>query len=95
MFTSDLTGDVSSNIDAIKSIFKNHLLRKWMSDNSFYPEVLEYTTTDEDTSQAIVDTLKSHLVGVMKNTDMLVNVMKKFKLATNADLNPSEEQPEY
>ena len=95
MFTSDLTGDVSSNIDAIKSIFKNHLLRKWMSDNSFYPEVLEYTTTDEDTSQTIVDTLKSHLVGVMKNTDMLVNVMKKFKLATNADLNPPEEQQEY
>lgn len=95
MFTSDIAGDVSGNIDAIKSIFKNHLLRKWMSDNSFYPEVLEYTTTDEDTSQAIVDTLKSHLIGVMKNTDMLVNVMKKFKLAVNSDLSPPEQEQSF
>jgi hypothetical protein len=85
MFTSDIAGDVSSQIDSVKSIYKNYLLRKWMADNNFYPEVLQYASSDNDESNAMSDTLKSHLVNVMKNTDLLIKSMGKFKLASNAD----------
>jgi len=86
IFSENIAGEVSNHIDTIKNIYKHHLLRNWMNQNNFYPEVLEMIGTNEEETENMLTVISEHLTGTMKTTDKLLNVMKKFKAAVNKDL---------
>lgn len=86
IFSEDISGEMSNHIDTIKNIFKHHLLRKWMNDNSFYPEVLNLVGNNEEDIENMLTVVTEHLTNTMKNSDKLLNIMQKFKEAVNKDL---------
>lgn len=86
MFAENVAGELSNHIDTIKNIYRHHLLRKWMSDNNFYPEVLELAGMDDEETENTLNVITEHLTATMRNSDKLLNMMKKFKEATDKDL---------
>lgn len=86
IFTSDVTGEISDSIDSVRSIYKNYLLRKWMSDNNFFPEALDITSELEEEVEPILNIITGHLSSTMRNSTKLLSLMSKYKLATNIDL---------
>jgi len=95
IFTQDISGNISEEVDYIKDIFKHYLLRKWMSENNYYPEVLDLLKVDDEEIESIMNSITTHLVNVNKNSLDLMSIMKKFKEASNKDLEDikSEEEP--
>lgn len=91
IFSDEIAGSLASNIDNIKNIFKHHLLRQWMAENNYYPEVLEFINDDDESREKMIELLKDHLLGIMRNTDHFLLTMRKFKKAINADLNEEED----
>jgi hypothetical protein len=61
-----------------------------MSNNNFYPEVLEFGKQNNETNDAdkLVDLIKEHLVGTSRNADKLLNLLQTYKEALNKDLEP-------
>lgn len=49
----DFVGDVNMAVDAIKEAIKNTLLRKWMIDNNYMPELLQINAKNSDGELAI------------------------------------------
>ena len=44
----ELLGDMSDKVDNIKTIMKTILVKKWMTDNGYMPEISQFLTRDED-----------------------------------------------
>lgn len=86
IFSEDVSGDMSAHIDTIKNIYKHYLLRKWMGDNNYLPELLEISGTDREESDELMKTISSHLISTMRNGGSLLNTLKVFKEAANKDL---------
>lgn len=86
MFSEDVAGKITEHIDTIKNIYRHALLRKWMSENNFYPEVLELAGTNPEDNEAMLNVITEHLTSMMRNSDKLLNEMDKFKKAVNKDI---------
>ena len=88
IFSENIAGELSNHIDTIKNIYKHHLLRAWMTNNNFYPEVLEFGKLNNDTDDAdkLIELIKEHLVGASRNSDKLLNLLQTYKDALNKDL---------
>lgn len=86
IFSQDISGEISNHIDTIKNIWKHYLLRKWMAENNFYPEVLELYNEDAEDTENMLATITNHLSSTMRNSDSLIKLMQKFKLAADRDL---------
>lgn len=86
--TSDLTGEVSGNIDAIKAVVRNYFIRKWQSDNGFMPELNDIVTADEDGKATlnIYEMNKNHMEGVMRSAVEFIKSLQAIKQAADADL---------
>ena len=88
IFSENIAGELSNHIDTIKNIYKHHLLRAWMANNNFYPEVLEFAkpNNEADDADKLIDLIKEHLVGTSRNADKLLNLLQTYKEALNKDL---------
>jgi len=87
IFSEDLAGDISNNIESIRNAYKHYLLRKWMADNNFYPEALEITDTNAEDVESLLTSITTHLTATMRNSDKLFRIMKEVKAAVDMDLN--------
>ena len=45
---NELVGEISGNMDQVKNIMKTVLIKKWMNDNNYIPEVGEFMTLDDE-----------------------------------------------
>jgi len=86
VITSDLSGELSSHIDSIKTTYKHHLLRKWMSDNNYYPELFDIVRPLDTTNTNSVEIIKTELSTIMSNISNIFTGMEKFKDASDKDL---------
>lgn len=97
LFADDVSGDISAHMDTIKNLYKNHLLRKWMADNNYFPEVLEIANENDEETEALLSSLVNHMTFTMRNSGKLMRLMKDFKEASNKDLertmNGEESEP--
>ncbi len=85
-FAADVAGDVSEHIDTIRNVYRHYLLRKWMSENNFYPEVLDLAGSDLENIDGMISSMTEHLSSTMRNSASLLSLMEKFKKAVNSDL---------
>lgn len=76
----------SVNIAQIKSVYKNHLLRKWCATNNFYPEIAEFNSAEEEEIENMLASITSHLAGTLSVSTKLITTMKEFKDAVSKDL---------
>lgn len=87
IFSENIAGELSGHVDTMRSLLKHGLLRKWMADNNFLTETLQFTSDDPEEVETLIATLSQHLSSTMRNSDKLLRVMKDFRLAVNKDLN--------
>lgn len=86
--TSDIAGNISSNIDAIKAVVKAYYIRKWMADNGYMPELNDIVTADDEGKPTldIYGVNQAHVEGLVRSlTKFMVN-MKPSIDASNKDL---------
>lgn len=86
IFGEDVSGEVSAHVDTIRNIYRHYLLRKWMSNNDFYPEVLELSGTEHEDIDNMIASMTEHLGSTMRNSASLLKTMAKLKDAVNTDL---------
>lgn len=93
--TSDIAGEISSNMDSIKSIVKSYYLRRWMSENGYMPELNDIVTSDEDGKATldIYDVNKNHLEGLIRSAEKFIKSMQPVKTAADTDLENLGVQP--
>lgn len=87
-FPTELIGEVGNNIDNVKSILKNHFIRKWMAENGFMTELNDIVTTDEDGKPSIdlYEINKLHMEGVIRSTVNLIHSLQGIKQAADKDI---------
>lgn len=86
LFPEGIAGELSPHIGTLQQIYTNYLLRKWCSDNNYFPELLELTSDGQEEIESITKIIIGHLTGTMKNSTALLVAMQKFKEAVGVDL---------
>lgn len=88
MFNNVLVGDISNHTATIKSIYKAHLIRDYMSRNNIFPELLKLSAKGADGKPEIdlTKAYKSHLQSVMQNVTHLIKTMQPAIKAVNKDI---------
>lgn len=87
IFSENIAGDLTNHIDTMRNVYKHGILRKWMADNNFLTETLQFTSDDVEEVEVLITTLSQHLSSTMRNSDKLLRAMKEFREAVNHDLN--------
>lgn len=86
LLSENVSGDISQDIETLRTQYYHYLLRKWMSDNNYYPEALDIASGEFEDVDNLIAVLSQHLQSTMRNGDKLLRVMKDFRLAVNKDL---------
>ena len=86
IFSENISGNITAHIDTIKNVYKHYLLRKWMSENNFYPEALDISCNSEEDVKNMLSVITDHLTSTMKNSNKLLSIMQLFKKAVDKDL---------
>lgn len=83
MLPSELGGKASEYVDAIKAAWKAALMRKWMAENNYAPELFDITNRDEEGKPMadLLELTKSYNENVMLN---IMNFIKKMGPAIEA-----------
>ena len=84
--SEDISGEMANHVDTVKNVFKHHLLRKWMAENNYYPEVLEISGTNSDEVDGMLSLITEHLSYSTRNGAKLLKMMQEFKKAVDSDL---------
>lgn len=94
IFSSDVLpqefgGATNEYVDAIKSAWKAALMRRWMADNNYTPELFDITNRSEDGQPManLLEMTKSYTENIMLNIVSFLNKMKASKEAANKDIN--------
>lgn len=86
--TSDLAGEINSNIDSVKATVKAHYLRRWMAENGYMSELNDIVTLTEDGKPTldIYDMNKNHMEGVIRSSLKFIQNIQPMVNASNSDL---------
>lgn len=86
--SSELVGEVSQYVDAVKVAFKAYLMRQWMSQNNFLPEIGDIVASDSEDKPIIeVNELnKDHIQGIMRSCLAFIQTLGKARKAGDLDV---------
>jgi hypothetical protein len=93
IFADSISGDLSEHIDTIRVIYKHYLLRNWMAENNFYPEVLELSQTNDSDIKNLLDSVSNHLIQTNRNSAKLMSILQDFRKAINKDMEKIKGEP--
>ena len=89
---SDYAGDISNHADALKAMFKTVLVRTWIANNNFIPELQQFLTKDDEGKPtfniledytSFLDTITEAFIPFMKNrTKKVQKLNDKISKAT-------------
>lgn len=82
----DVAGDTANHVDTVRNVWKHALLRKWMADNNYYPEVLEFTRTEEKEIDMTLEVITDDLAAVIRNSNKILRNMRDIRKAADKDL---------
>lgn len=93
--SSDLIGELNSNVESIKAVVKHHFIRKWMADNGFMNELNDIITADEDgkPNMDLYEIAKNHTEGVARASLNYIKSLQNLKIASNKDLENMNVEP--
>lgn len=88
LINSNMSGDISNNVENIVKIVKAYYMRKWMTDNNCLPELADLTTADEDGNPMvnIMEIQAAHIESLTKSFVHLLQKTKPMADAANTDL---------
>lgn len=97
---AELVGETNAKTDFFLEAYKSYLIRNWMSDNNFLPEIAEIATKDKDgnPSMMLIEAITSHAQQVASSLLKSSQESLRFIAAANKDLNkienPTPEEPQ-
>ncbi len=74
----ELAGEITGKLDSIKAVMKTILVKKWMNDNNYLPEISEFMTLD-DNGKPIFDILEEYNMYIANLTSTLLPFLKQIK----------------
>ena len=85
---SDLGGEASNYVATLQKVWLAGLMRKWMAENNYVPEVMEISQLSEEGKPAIdlLELTESHSKNLMLAVATLLNKVKAARVAIDADL---------
>lgn len=85
---SDLGGDASNYVATLQKVWLAGLMRKWMAENNYVPEVMEISHLSEDGKPAVdlLELTEAHSKNLMLAVATLLSKVKSARVATDADL---------
>ena len=88
VFAGPFAGEFSSHANEIKAFWKHFLLRKWITDEGFLPDISEIFKKDENgqPTNDILDVMDSYTRDVMSSAVKLIKKLKTSGSATDKDL---------
>jgi len=93
----DFLGEMSSKMDTVKSVMKTILVKNWMTDNNFIPEMSDFLTLDNEGKPKfnILDEYNDYVESLSKVILPFVKKNKKFQEVNDERLSEGlgEEQP--
>ena len=96
-FPEEIVGRFSENMEALINITRSVLIRKWMNDNNFMPELSNLVTLDRN-GNPTMDVLAEHDNIVKNLTKAVLPILKKLKKAGRSTDNKldkmEEDEPE-
>lgn len=94
-FTSDLVGDISSNVDSIKATVKAYFIRKWQVENGFLTELNDLISSDEDGKPMLdlFENNKSYSEQLVKSCLRYIQSLRPTAAASNNDLQNMTVEP--
>lgn len=87
-------GDASKYISALKASWKAVLMRAWMAENNYAPELFRITEVDEEGNGGynLLESMKTYNVAVMTNIIDFLEKLKPSIIAANNDIARIENQ---
>lgn len=84
----ELAGEASGGIEMVKAAYKAYLVRNWMADNNFLPEMGEIATKDKDGNPSIqlMDIMRDHASSVASSLIQGRKDAQPFVGAANTDI---------
>lgn len=91
----EFAGEASAHLPALTAAWKAEIMRRWMANNNYMPEVFDIATRGEDDKPLVnlLDSTKTHSEGVMLSAMSYLKAMKQLKAAVAKDMsriNPGE-----
>lgn len=96
-FPSEFAGDISNFTDQLKSMFKTVLIKSWISNNNYLPELSQFLTKDDDGKPtfdilsdytSFLDSVSEAFIPFMKTrTKKVSKLNEKISKATDASGN--------
>lgn len=71
----ELVGTISNKIDTIKGVMKSALLKKWLTDNNYLPELSDFITRDDE-DKPVFNILTEHETFLNALTEALLPFLK-------------------
>ena len=86
--TSEVAGEFSNSVDAIRSNMRAYFVRKWMAENGYMSELADMISTDDEGDPVInlYDMTKEHIQGLMTSALKFMESIKKTKEAADKDI---------
>ena len=87
-------GKLSNEIDLIKESFKAAMMRRWMAENNYLPEVSDIISTDElgKPMMDIFDLTSTHIKGLLLNSIKFIEKLRPAITASDKDMDRIEQQ---
>lgn len=86
VISEDIAGATQEHVESIQNNFKHMLIRKWMANNNYFPELFELASTDKLESNRMIELITTHLSATMRNSTEMLQRMEKYKMAVKKDL---------
>lgn len=90
-FNTNTVGDVSNDLDSIKSMIKAHYIRRWLSERGVMSELSELVSIGED-GKPLFDLegiAKQHMDALSASGVTALNTLKKIAERNNEKINPN------
>ena len=88
VLNSELAGELSGKSDAVLAAYKALLMREWMSQENFLPEIFNITSVDSKgkPNYQILEMVKNYTETMMQNIQTFLKAIKPSAIASDKDL---------
>lgn len=86
--TSDLVGEINTNIDTVKNVLKSYFIRKWQAENNYMNELADIVTSNDDGKPSIdlFEINKNHVESITRSILTFMKDMKPIAAAADKDV---------
>lgn len=82
----NIVGNLNSTVDDLRNTIKHFMLRKWMSENNYYPEVFEFLRNQDDELDNVVNSLSKDTTTIITNLHKILKKVSTARLASDKEL---------